>query len=118
MKKIIFSIYIGILPITTFPNFTEPILKYVNQSNSIEAYMSYQGNWHTGKIYYEQSQYGIKLLQYNFETINTLTGRGLRGSFDGNEKFIALNPNNDFAIKYNFTHFIDLEGLKAYIISN
>lgn len=116
MKKIFFLILIGTLPMTSFSNSSNLIEKTIIQSNSIKAYISYQGNWHTGYIYYEQGQNGVRLIQYRFDTINGLTG--FSGNFGGDENFTPLNPNNSFAVKYNFTHFIDLQGVRAYIISN
>lgn len=118
MKKILFSVLIGVLPITTFSKRSIPIEKIIGQQNYVKAYVSYQGQWHTGYIYYEQTQYGTKLTQYRFDTIYLVNGQSLSGNLGGNERFTTLNPNNPLAVKYNFTHYIDLQGVRAYIISN
>lgn len=118
MKNFFFSMLVAILPVTTFLNPVEHLPNAVYQSRSIKAYINHQGQWHTGYIYYEPQQNGIRLTNYQFDTMYTVNGQSFSGNLGGNERFVPLNQNNNLARTYNFTHYLDLQGVRAYIISN
>ena len=81
--------------------------------------MYHQGQWHTGFINYTTTQNGYELTSYQFDTVSSQqTGQKLTGYFNSDAKFINLNPNNNLARQYNFTHYINIQGITAYIINN
>lgn len=94
-----------------------PHLTFLNL-NSIEAYVFYQGNWVKGSITYEATQQGYTLKSYNFSQVYLAGGQTLSGYFYDGQRFTQLNQNNELAKKYNFTHYIDIQGIRAFIISN
>lgn len=86
------------------------------QEKSLKAYIFYQGTWHEGFIMFNQTENGYQLTKYQFNDIY-INGSPLNGYFNY-EKFTKLNPNNELALKNNFTHYVNIQGLNAYIISN
>lgn len=97
-----------------YPNPTNE--KIILQDKTLKAYIYWQEEWHEGYISISN---GV-LATYQFSTLEDRINRGnpLTGYFQANERFIALNQNNQLALKYNFTHFVDFGGYRAYIISN
>lgn len=89
---------------------------YIVQDQTIKAYIYFQEQWHEGYISISN---GV-LASYQFSSLEDRINRGgqLTGYFQGNEKFIKLNENNNLAIKYNFTHYVDFKGYRAYIMAN
>lgn len=90
----------------------------ISQSNVYDAYMYQGGNWHTGRIVIEQTQNGYRLISYNFSDVSTFNGQPLQGRFYDGERLTPLNPNNELAKKNNFTHYIEIQGIRAYIVAN
>lgn len=90
--------------------------KNITQDQTIKAYIYWQEEWHEGYISISN---GI-LTSYQFSSLEDRINRGgqLTGYFQANEKFVKLNENNNLAIKYNFTHYLDFRGYRAYIIAN
>lgn len=98
-------------------NYSMPInKKQIVQEQSLKAYIYWQNEWHQGYISISN---GV-LSSYQFDDLNDRinTGNPLTGYFQANERFIALNQNSQLALKYNFTHFVDFRGYRAYIIAN
>lgn len=90
--------------------------KNITQDQTVKAYIYWQEEWHEGYISITN---GI-LTSYQFSSLEDRINRGgqLTGYFQANEKFVKLNENNNLAIKYNFTHYLDFKGYRAYIIAN
>lgn len=90
--------------------------KNITQDQTVKAYIYWQEEWHEGYISITN---GI-LTTYQFSSLEDRINRGgqLTGYFQANEKFVKLNENNNLAIKYNFTHYLDFKGYRAYIIAN
>ncbi len=86
------------------------------QTTSYNSYIYFSGNWHTGKIWIQQTQNGYKLLSYNFDSVHNVNGHKLSGDFDQRHSLTKLNPNNELAKQNNFTHYVTIQGLKAYLI--
>ncbi|MFV8327631.1 hypothetical protein [Flavobacterium sp. ZS1P14] len=95
----------------------KPCSEYL-QSNTYEAYMYHNGNWNKGRITMRQTENGYVLSTYSFSDIYTINGQQLSGNFYADQRLTRLNPNNDLAKNYNFTHYVDIQGVKAYIIAN
>lgn len=115
MKKILFILLASILT-TSFTTKSNPIKTEISQESNIKASIFAKGQWHNGYIRYQQNQSGYTLISYEFSTLETYNGTGFTGQFlDRQAKFTALNPNNEYAKRYNFTHYVDIQGLRAYI---
>lgn len=115
MKKILFVLCFSVFNTTFSSNIVKRPTEIV-QERSIKASIYFRGEWHYGYIKYQQQQTGYILTSYQFETIE-MPGQGqFIGYFPNNQfKFVALNPNNEYAKNYNFTHYVDIMGLRAYI---
>ena len=97
-------------------NYSSTKKKNIKQDRTFKAYILSKGEWHEGLISISNgvlSSYGFSSLE---DRINT--GGQLTGYFRGDERFVALNQNNKLAIEYNFTHYVDFNGYRAYIIAN
>lgn len=122
MKKFILLLMLNLLLTTSNlfannVNYSMPInKKQIVQEQSLKAYIYWQNEWHQGYISISN---GV-LSSYQFDDLNDRinTGNPLTGYFQANERFIALNQNSQLALKYNFTHFVDFRGYRAYIIAN
>lgn len=90
--------------------------KIILQDKTLKAYIYWKEEWHEGYISISN---GI-LATYNFDDLEDRlqVGSQLRGYFQDNERFVPLNQNSQLAIKYNFTHYVDFRGYRAYIIAN
>ncbi len=89
------------------------IEKISYQQYSVKAYLVYQGSFVEGTINVQSTQRGLIPTVYNFSGI---ANRQTYGSFYPNTSFTPLNPNNQYAIKYNFTHTISIPNLgTAYV---
>lgn len=86
------------------------------QEKYITAYTFIKGRWYEGTIYYTQKSNSYELFNYFFKDAPSIYGSGLNGKFQDNERFVKLNPNNELAIKYNFTHYVDIDGIRIFII--
>jgi len=86
------------------------------QTTSYKAYVNSNGNWHTGTIWIQQTQNGHQLLSYNFDSVHSGMGHKLAGDFDQRHRLTKLNPNNELAKQNNVTHYVTIQGLKAYLI--
>jgi hypothetical protein len=115
MKKILFVLCFSVFNTTFSNNITKHSIEVI-QERSAKATIYVRGEWHYGYINYQQYPDGYVLTSYRFQTIE-LPGQGqFSGVFPNNQfKFIALNPNNEYAKNYNFTHYVDIMGLRAYI---
>lgn len=114
MKKILFVMCFSIFN-TTFSNNVIKHPTELIQERSIQASIYVRGQWYNGSIKYVQHQQGYTLLSYSFPSLE-IPGQGqFSGSLSNSSRFIALNPNNDFAKNYNFTHYVEIMGLRAYI---
>ena len=115
MKKILFILLASILTMS-FTTKSTPIKTEISQENSIKAFIYSKGQWHTGYITYQQTSDSYVLISYSFNTLEKCYGCGhLNGSFADSQKFNPLNPNNEYAKNYNYTHYIDIQGFRAYI---
>ena len=114
MKKILFILLASILTMS-FTTKSTPIKTEISQESSIEASIFAKGQWHRGYIKYQQNQNGYTLISYEFSTLETYNGTGFTGNFGSGARFITLNPNNEYAKRFNFTHYVDIQGLRAYI---
>lgn len=121
MKKNAFYILsLFILCLSTNPcNSKNPNSKNITitQEQTLKAYIYWQEEWHQGYITISN---GI-LTNYQFSSLEDRIDRGgrqLTGYFQANERFVPLNQNSQLAIKYNFTHYVDFRGYRAYIIAN
>lgn len=88
------------------------------QQTVYEAYAFHNGYWHKGRISINQYQNGYQLVSYSFNDISNYNGQPLSGNFYQGQQLIRLNPNNELAKANNFTHYVEIQGLKAYIIAN
>lgn len=88
------------------------------QQNSYKSYIFYNGNWHTGEIRMRQTENGHILSSYSFDDIYLMGNQTLSGYFYPDQQLIKLNPNSDLAKNNNFTHYVEIQGLRAYIIAN
>lgn len=122
MKKFIlklsFIILLLIIPVNLSANENTKTPLECLQSKVYKAYIYHSGNWHTGKIFINQNENGYRLESYSFSDVFIGNGQRLEGSFIGGEELIRLNPNNELAINNNFTHYVEIMGLNAYIIGN
>jgi hypothetical protein len=83
------------------------------QQNAVRAYLLYQGQFVEGTISLQKTQYGARPVNYDF---SGLANRQTSGQFYPDSQFIPLNPNNQYAVKYNFTHYISIPNLgTAYV---
>lgn len=99
---------------TSYSNFHKVEYK-VKQSDSIKAYIYYQGVWHEGYITYNKTENDYTLNEYQFNDLYLMGGRPFSGYFRG-QRFTQLNPNNELAKQYNFTHYVEIQGTRVYII--
>jgi hypothetical protein len=90
--------------------------KTILQDKTLKAYIYWQEEWHEGSISISN---GV-LATYHFSTLEDRINRGgqLTGYFRANERYVPLNQNNQLALKYNFTHYVDFSGYRAYIMAN
>jgi hypothetical protein len=80
-----------------------------NASYALDAYIIIQGTWVHGTISVNRTQNGDKPFNYNFDGFES-------GSLYPDSRFTPLNPNNQYAIKNNFTHTISIPNLgTAYV---
>lgn len=88
--------------------------KIIEQERSYRAYINKQNKWINGYIYVNNG----KLTDYQFDNIDSNSSN--QGKYiTGQEQFYTLNPNNQLAINYNFTHYVDISLLgRVYIIAN
>lgn len=114
---ILFFVLTSLTPIAALSNCTKFVENSFQQESSIKCYVQSQGQWYTGYIYYVQTQYGVKPTRYDLQIPHSAGGQATRGHCLGSEKFIPLNPNNRFAVEYNFTHYIVVGGFRVYVIS-
>jgi hypothetical protein len=86
--------------------------KIDTKQNVVQAYVLRNGSFVQGTITVQQSSYGLKPINFSFPGYD----RG-SGSFYPGDKFVPLNSNNQYAVKYNFTHYISLPNFgTAYVI--
>ena len=83
------------------------------QQNTVRAFLLYQGSFIEGTINLQRTQFGYQPYTYNFTEI---ANRQTTGQFYPNTQLTPLNPNNAYALKYNFTHTVSIPNLgTAYI---
>lgn len=88
--------------------------KIIEQERSYRAYINKQNKWLNGYVNVSNG----KLTDYQFDNIDS-NGSNQGKYITGQEQFYTLNPNNQLAINYNFTHYVDIAMLgRVYIISN
>lgn len=115
MKKILFVLCFSVFNTTFSNNFVKQPTEVI-QERSIKASIYVRGEWYYGDIKYVQHEQGYTLTSYSFPSLE-IPGQGqFSRAFPNNQfKFVALNPNNEYAKNYNFTHYVDIMGLRAYI---
>lgn len=114
MKKILFVLCFSVFNTAFSSNFVKQPTEII-QERSIKASIYVRGEWYYGDIKYVQHQQGYTLTYYSFPSLE-IPGQGqFSGSLSNSSKFIALNPNNEYAKNYNFTHYVEIMGLRAYI---
>jgi hypothetical protein len=83
------------------------------QQNAVRAYLLYQGQFVDGTIGLQRTQFGARPVNYQFAG---MANRQTSGQFYPDSQFVPLNPNNQYAVRYNFTHYISVPGLgTAYV---
>lgn len=97
-----------------YKNLNSKFLKSKLQETRYKAYFNSQNKWYYGYVYLTDG----KLSDYQFENLES--NGSVQGKYvTGQEKFYQLNPNNQLAINYNFTHYVDITMLgRIYIIAN
>jgi hypothetical protein len=101
-----------------FTSFIYPKMESNNkedyQQYAVRAFLLFQGSFIDGTINVQRTQYGLIPTSYYFSGI---VNRQTSGSFYPNTAFMPLNPNNQYAVKYNFTHTVSVPNLgTAYVI--
>jgi hypothetical protein len=121
MKKVLLLSILAIVLISfssfkeiKFDSFTKntSLKKFYPQQQTVDAYVMWGGNWRSGRITYSTTQQGYKPISYQFEDYGNSQ---LAGQFFPDQRFMALNSNNQFAKQYNFTHTISVQGATAYL---
>ena len=114
MKKVLGLTLIGLAIFTIEANskniFTKEIRLVKQQDNDVKGYIYQGGNFISGTVVFRMNQQGgYTPIRYN--------GFGLQsGNFLPDSRFKRLNPNNPMAVKYNFTHFVQLPyGQTVYV---
>ena len=107
-------LFCSILGLVAFSSFTSPsdvntksiessvAIQQQGQRQTVYAWRMAGGNWQQGTVTYENTQQGIRPINYNFSSYTN----GGRGQFMPNARFMPLNPNNELAKKNNWTHSI------------
>lgn len=121
MKNLIFSSFFFIF-LTLSVESNNQIVKVINtcflksneQETRYKAYFNRQNKWHDGYVFVSEG----RLTDYQFENLENVGS--IQGKYiTGQEKIYALNPNNQLAINYNFTHYVDVAMLgRIYLIAN
>jgi hypothetical protein len=113
MKSLFFILSLNFLSLND--GNTEKITSIENlevKQNVVHAYLLRGGNFVNGTISVQQTRNGIIPINYSFSGYD----RG-SGQFFPDTKFVPLNPNNQYAVKHNFTHYISIPNLgTAYVI--
>jgi hypothetical protein len=82
------------------------------KQNAIRAYLMRAGNFVQGTISVQQTRNGLIPINYSFQGYDRGTGQ-----FYPDSQFVPLNPNNQYAVKHNFTHYISIPNMgTAYVI--
>ena len=76
---------------------------FTQSSYALDAYIMMQGNWMHGTISVNRTQNGDRPYRYDFPGMQ---GVQTSGQFYPDTRFTPLNPNNQYAIRNNFTHTI------------
>lgn len=90
--------------------FSKEIRLVKQQDNDVKGYIYQGGNFISSTVVSRMNQQGSYTpIKYN--------GFGLQsGNFLPDSRFKRLNPNNPMAVKYNFTHFVQLPyGQTVYV---
>ncbi|MDP2112664.1 MAG: hypothetical protein Q8K69_01255 [Bacteroidota bacterium] len=85
------------------------------QDYSADAYIAGGNGWIKGFITYNKTQQGYVPIRYYFQNVG---GRELKGNFYKGDSFTPLNPNNQYAKQYNFTHTIKVPAATVYLTLN
>lgn len=123
-KTIILTLFIGVVALSSFSSnekISNPSIKeYLKQQQTVEAYLLQGTNWTTGYVFYRCNDYGCNPTRWQFEVSDTSEyNNQTQGDFYQGTQFRRLNPNNQFARKYNFTHYVEVPGRgTAYMILN
>jgi hypothetical protein len=89
-----------------------PINSHEKLARDIQAYVYMQNEWIQGSVTYSESQGLITGVQF------PRTDNGT-AYLSGPVRPTPLNPNNALAVKYNFTHYVDMAAYgRAYFILN
>ncbi len=81
--------------------------------NAVRAFLYFQGSFIDGTISVQRTQFGYQPIAYSFAGI---ANRQTTGQFYPNTQLTPLNPNNTYAVKYNFTHTVNIPNLgTAYV---
>ena len=72
------------------------------QVQTVYAWRMAGGQWQQGTVTYETTQQGFRPISYDFSNYQN----GERNQFMPDSRFMPLNPNNELAKKYNWTHTI------------
>jgi len=86
------------------PNETSIISESNQQQRTVRAYLDCGGAFYQGSITYVNTNQGYVPLRYSFS--QDCFGSAYSGSFMENDSFVPLNPNNRYAVQYNWTHSI------------
>jgi hypothetical protein len=85
------------------------------QTKTIKGYVVVQGAFKEMNLTIQKSQYGYILQKW--EMVEPIDYRNSWGH-GGNASLTPLNSQNQFAIKYNFTHVVNTTYGNAYLILN
>jgi hypothetical protein len=111
MNKLIvfFSILVIFTTLSSFsvnPNDTYLICESNQQQRTVKAFLDCGGAFYEGSITYVNTNQGYVPLRYSFS--QSCLGSACCGSFMENDSFVPLNPNNRYAVQYNWTHSISV----------
>ena len=87
---------------------------FTQRDYAINAFLMMQGQFIQGTISVQSTQNGAKPINYNFPG---MAQRQTSGQFYPDTRFIPLNPNNQYAIRNNFTHTINIPNLGTAYVS-
>ena len=86
---------------------------FTQRESVVNAFLMIQGRFIMGTIGVQNTQNGLRPVNYSFPG---MAQRQTSGQFYPDTRFTPLNPNNQYAIKNNFTHTISIPNLgTAYV---
>lgn len=114
MKTLVFTLGTLFLTTSFTPVKPTPHLQQQNQRR-VAGYVFHQGNARDITLILVRTQSGWKCINYYMEDPIVRVYEGQMG--DG-ERLVPLNPNNNLALTYNFTHYVSTPQGTAYLNIN